>query len=145
MRLSIRLRLTVVSVLASCLLLLMAFVGTTSAFTVNPHISATPHHVVTDAFGCASITLSGKGFTPSTATNTNTAELQLFKTNSGMGMPFFAQTQENEIAIPVNTKGAFKLTTAICANPIFPGDTFVISGDDDITLLATNSVLIRAD
>lgn len=144
MRLSIRLRLSALAVLASCLLLLMAFVGTASAFTVNPHITATPHHVVTDAFGCAPISLSGKGFTESTATVTNFADEHLF--NSTGGTVFFAQTGNNSIMIPVSAAGTFKIRTVICQTMgVFPGDTFVISGFDDFTGLANNSVTIRAD
>lgn len=151
MRLSMRLRLSALAVLASCLLLLMAFVGTASAFTVNPHITAVPHHVVTDSFGCAAVTITGKGFTESTATHTNPAILSLGDADFD-GDAVFATTGQSFIFVPVNAEGKFTLHTLICDDDILPGGTFSIGGRDGFgfgtgtgTGLTSNTVLIRAD
>ncbi len=74
MHLSTRIRIAGVAMLA-CLLLCLALVGTAFAATVNPHISVNRTHAITNGNGCATFKFSGSGFTESTNTVTNYADL----------------------------------------------------------------------
>jgi hypothetical protein len=143
MRLSTRIRIVGASVLGS-LLLLVALVGTASAFTVHPHISVNKHHVVTDSTGCAAVKVTGSGYTESTNTVTNYAYLTLSDSDTN-ATPYFGNDGLPYDNVPVNKEGKFSDTLLICADFVYPGDVFDIGSADYDTGQTSNTVLIRAD
>jgi hypothetical protein len=143
MRNSTRTKITLIAVIG-CLLLLAAFMGSASAFTVKPHLSATPHHVVTDSTGCAAVKVKGSGYTESTNTVTNYAYLTLSDSDTN-ATPYFGNDGLPYDNVPVNKEGKFSDTLLICADFVYPGDVFDIGSADYDTGQTSNTVLIRAD
>jgi hypothetical protein len=139
MRLSTRVWLTAVPVIA-CLLLLMAFVGSASASGLRPRISVTPHHAFADVNGCITVKISGSGFTHSTTTISNTAD---FTGQDSVGYPLTF----NPDAADVNANGNFSTLDTVCspAAPFLPNDTFTICAIDDYSGLSSNCVNVRVD
>jgi len=143
MHLITRIRIAGVAVLV-CLLLCLAFVGTASAATVNPHLKVNRTHAVTNSSGCASFKFSGSGYTESTGTNTNHAVLSVDDT------PFFDEdatfgSGSNSTTVVVNSEGRFTATLLICDAFVTAPDHWTVSSFDEFTGLNSNSVNLSVD
>ncbi len=140
MRLSRRIPLTLGSIMA-CLLLCVAFTGQALAFKEHPRISATPHHIYTDANGCGSVRVSGTGFQPSTQSHPNFAELDVSDSEGGA---YFQDTGTSFTEVPVEANGQFSAVKTVCEATVVPGDTFTICGFDENPGVDSNCVNVRA-
>ena len=144
MRLSTRMRLTVV-VLLACLMMVAAFAVTASAHTVQPHLSARPSHIVTDITGCGTIILSGKGYTASTGTVTNYAFLKINDSPFFDEDASFGGSGTTTALVPVNAHGTFTARVTVCDPFVTAPDHWTISSRDNFTFLPSNSVNILVD
>jgi hypothetical protein len=136
MRFSMRLRLPV-AILLTSLLLLVAFVGTASAYYLNPHIAASPFHIISDVSGCAAVNVSGYAFTHSTASTPNFAEFRVSDTYGA------ASTAGGDVQ-QVNNRGRFSGVLTICGLGL-PEDTINIVAFDFATGVPSNTVHIESD
>ncbi len=140
-------RLAVFSTLLVALVLCVAFVGNAFASTIRPHISVNRTHAVTDMNGCATFKFSGSGFTESTNTVTNYADLTV------NDPPFFDQDATwfgvpglYTISVPVTKEGKFSYNLQICdLGGVTAPDHWVVSSVDDFTGLPGNSVTLLVD
>ena len=138
-------RLAVFSTLLVALLLCVAVVGNAFASTIQPHISVNRTHAVTDVNGCATFKFSGSGFTESTNTNPNTAELRVDD------QPFFDDdatwngSGTTTIFVPVDKEGKFSASLTICDPSVTAPDHWTVSSVDFFTGLPGNSVNLLVD
>lgn len=137
MRIPVRLRLLIALLLTS-LLLLLAFVGTASAFYLNPHISVSPSTVTSDSFGCAAVHVSGYGFTHSTASTPNFAD---FRVSDTYGAASVAGGEVQQ----VNTQGKFSGDVLTICGLGLPEDVVNIWAFDNATGVPSNTVRIESD
>jgi hypothetical protein len=119
--------------------------GSAHAAVIQPHISVTPHHAVTNAFGCASFKFSGSGFTESTATVPNAAVLTVSDPPSFDEDASWDGSGVTTIGVPVNKEGKFSTRLTICDPFVTAPDHWVVSSVDYFTGLPGNSVTLMVD
>ena len=138
-------RLAVFSTLLVALVLCVTFATSAFASTIQPHISVNRTHAVTDVFGCAIFKFSGSGFTESTNTTPNFADLTVNDPPFFDQDAFFADSGSPSIKVMVNKEGKFTATEAICDPSVTAPDHWVVSSVDDFTGIPGNSITLLVD